>query len=343
MNRRHSLLVVLLAAGALASCSAWQNPKLQAQAALKAQVATQLVVLHQQAVALYAAAPTPGPNGWNATTASSQLQSMKDIWRQARDAYERNENTLEDIFPDIDHDINGRYEDAIAQSGVVTDLFSGDQFSGMHAIERILWSNSVSTEALQFESTLPGYQPPSFPSNQQESSEFVTGLLARFESDTQNQIERWAAGSESTGVALDRLTDSAGVPSVFLYLDATQQQEDRYSQETLADMRANIIGAQACFDTFSIWLNAKGWPDLQASVDADYQTELTVADKFPGMQVPPAPEGWNGADPTPLDLRTPYGQLYTAMNAPNLGGDLGTVAGVLFPVPTGSTEDTDDD
>src|SRR5262245_60805146 len=71
---------------------------------------TDVEALHDAAVDLKAAAPTPTGRGWDRTQDAAAINAMTQAWLRARAAYERTEGALAPLFPDIDAAIDARYE-----------------------------------------------------------------------------------------------------------------------------------------------------------------------------------------------------------------------------------------
>ena len=70
---------------------------------------------------------------------------MKAAWVRARTAYEHVEGAIAPIFPELDAAIDERYDGFLADIGPTGDanLFDGTGVTGMHGIERILYSDSI--------------------------------------------------------------------------------------------------------------------------------------------------------------------------------------------------------
>src|SRR5512142_1877136 len=91
---------------------------------------------------LQAAAPVTSGRGWDTALDASAITSMKSAWLRARSAYERIEGAIAPLFPDVDTEIDARYDDFIAMLSPNGDTnpFDDKGATGMHAIERILYS-----------------------------------------------------------------------------------------------------------------------------------------------------------------------------------------------------------
>src|SRR5262249_39498092 len=133
---------------------------------------------------IQAAAPAPDEDGWNASRDADAVASMKAAWQRARDSYEHIEGAIAVLFPEIDISIDERY-DAFVETMADDNLFDGTGVTGVHAIERILWSDSISQRVINFESKLPHYQPAVFPANAQQARDFKEKLCGQLVADTQ--------------------------------------------------------------------------------------------------------------------------------------------------------------
>jgi iron uptake system component EfeO len=105
---------------------------------------------------------------------------------------------------------------------------------------------------------------------------------------------------------------------------AKNEEESRYSQRTMADIRDNLAGTKTIYALFQPWLFSKS--DGQA-VDADVQNafgELESAyAQVSGPAIPQPPEDWSSEDPPADALATPFGELWSAVQKavdPNVPG-----------------------
>jgi iron uptake system component EfeO len=105
---------------------------------------------------------------------------------------------------------------------------------------------------------------------------------------------------------------------------ASEEEESRYAQRTMADIRDNLTGTTTIYELFRPWLKAK--PD-GAPIDADVQRAFDSLDSaysaVTGDALPQPPQTWSSESPSNADLDTPFGKLFTAVqNAvdPNRAG-----------------------
>jgi iron uptake system component EfeO len=323
-----------LLAGACAPSAA----DLDAQAIrdVKTGIAADLAALSQAARDLQAAAPAPDADGWNATQDAAAVARMRDAWKRARVVYERIEGAIAVFFPEIDTSIDARYDAFLAETGADDNLFDGRGVTGMHAIERILWSDSMPEAVVRFESRLMHYSPARFPATEAQARDFRNGLLQRLVDDAA-RMER-----EFTPLALDRAAAFRGVIGSLeeqrekVNLAATAEEESRYASHTLADMRANLAGGRRTFDAFRLRLELAGRADLARDIAARFAAIQSRYDGLQGDAISAVPATWNPDGPSAADLATDYGQLYTflsqesdPMRAGSLVNLMNQAAGVL--------------
>lgn len=283
----------------------------QAILSVKAYVAQELENLHEAAVAIQDAAPEPDSDGWNATDDEEAVLAMRGAWKDARDAYERIEGAIAVLFPNYDASTDERY-DGFIEEAADENLFDGEGVTGVHAIERILWAGEHPQHVLDFESALPNYAEAAFPASKAEATDFVDGLAQRLVDDTA------AMASEFEPLALDAPSAFRGVigsmleQSEKIALAATGEDESRYAQYTLGDMRANAEGGQQIFEAFLPWLDEQGknGKALGEQITEEFGALASYYGGIEGDAIPEVPETWNQDAPSEDDLETDYGQLY---------------------------------
>jgi len=291
--------------------------------AMQQTLRAKLVTLNQAATALQAAAPTPGTRGWDATLDAGPIAAMKVAWIQARTAYENVEGAIAPIFPDADVAIDERYDGflaALPQGD--TNLFDGQGVTGMHAIERILYSDVIPARVVTFEATLPGYQPAAFPATAMEAATFQTGLAAQLVTDTQALLDNWNATKNlDVSGAFKGLIDLMNEQQEKVNNAASGEEESRYSQRTMADLRANLEGTTTIYGLFRDWLRSKpamtGLPAgtaVDASIMSGFSSLGTTYTGVSGDAIPAPPATWSAETPSAPDLQTPFGMLYETIH-----------------------------
>lgn len=296
---------------AFAGCSGASPAQLEsdAQRAVKGFITEELKHLSGAAQELAAAAPAPDADGWSAQADRAAVEAMRAAWRKTRAAYERIEGAIAVLFPDIDESIDARYDGFIATGGDA-NLFDGEGVTGMHAIERILWSDAVPPAVLDFESKLSGYVAPAFPRTLEEATAFRDGLVARLVDDAARMERDFAPLALDSATAFRGVIGSMEEQLEKVELAATAEEESRYAQHTLGDMRANLEGAERTFAAFRPWLAAVATdPTLVEKIEAGFAALESAYGAMPGDAIPPVPAGWNPDAPGAEALATPYGKL----------------------------------
>jgi iron uptake system component EfeO len=342
--RRHARPVALLSL-LLPACSGGDDDLVVADAAHDAAAAAgakRVLVssardLHAAAVTIQAAAPDAA---WSAAGDPSSVAAMKAAWKDARHAYQGLEGVADLSFPDLDAAIDTRYDDQLAL-GPDPDPFDDQGFVGLHAIERILWSDAVPASVIAFESSLVGYVAPAFPATPTEATEFKGGLCGRLVADTaalQARVEGLALDSPSAYAAAIKLVQ---IQIIKIQEAGAGKDESRYAGSTLADMRANVAAAEATHAAFRGWLMAKqGGSGVDGQVAAGFALLDQAYAQVSGDGLPIPPSGWSSIAPTASMLDTPFGTLFQAAGAEaddtrdtSLAHAMGQVVGLLGIAP----------
>jgi iron uptake system component EfeO len=272
--------------------------------------------LNQASRDAQAAAPLPPDRGWDATADQMAIDQMKAAWGRMRTAWEQMEGVLEPAFPDLDAALDSRYDEllaALAPAGDV-DLFDGQGVIGMHAVERILYAPDTPAAVVAQESQLAGYAPAAWPASADQARELKMGLYAQVTSDSERLVERWMPYAVDLPQSFQGLTRLMSAQAEKVSLAADRQQESRYSQRTMADLRDNLAGTKAIYELFVPWLTSKpNGPAINAEVQTAFdrlsQTYSTVA----GDAIPQPPDTWSSTLPSVADQQTPFGQLYLSV------------------------------
>jgi iron uptake system component EfeO len=268
--------------------------------------------------ALQAAAPTPADRGWDVTTDAAAITAMRAAWTSCRTAYEHIEGATAPIFPDIDASIDSRYEDFLAAlPGGDPYLFDGTGVTGMHAVERILYADATPARVVQYEAMLDGNVPAGFPSTAQQAADFKALLLGKQIDDAQDLHDSWvAAVNYDLDAAFSGLISLMNEQREKVDKASTDQEESRYSQTTMADIRHNLAGTQSVYALFQPWIRSKkGGPEIDASILQGFAELQAVYDTVPVDAIPQPPATWSSVNPTAADLQTPFGVLYQGVEA----------------------------
>jgi iron uptake system component EfeO len=310
----------LALAFALGGCDGGDAQKDTVARAMQQSLQVRLTTLYQSAQLLQAAAPTPAGRGWDKDLDAQALTDMKAAWMQARDAYEHVEGATAPIYPDIDVAIDERYDGFLAdlKGNGDQDLFDDQEVTGMHAIERILYADVTPAGVVEFEKTLPGYKAAAWPKTAEEAAAFKDKLCARLVTDTKLLLDGWTPAKVDISGAFQGLIGLVNEQQEKVNKAATNEEESRYSQRTMADLRANLDGTKAIYALFRDWLKTKaaaGTTPSGTDVDAAITTGLadldTVYGGVQGDAIPPPPTTWSAEMPSATDLQTPFGQLYS--------------------------------
>jgi iron uptake system component EfeO len=288
---------------------------------MHASIAVELEDLHAAAVELQKAAPD---GAWDGTADAESITSMKKAWQKCRVAYEHVEGAVAPLFEGIDASIDARYDDFLTSLGGKgdDDLFDGEGVTGMHAIERVLFSDATPSLVIDFEKTLPGYVPAAFPATSDEAAEFKSGLLQKLIDDTAQVQTEWKPAAIDVGTAFQGLISLMNEQREKVNKAASGEEESRYSQMTLFDLRNNLEGTQKVYEIFEPWVLSKKSDDankdgatIDASVLDGMKTLETLYAGYDGDAVPPPPATWSSDAPTAKDLDSPFGKLYSEVLA----------------------------
>lgn len=285
--------------------------------------------LLQAAKDIQAAAPTPMGRGWDPMLDAKAITDMKAAWVRGRNAYEHEEGAIAPLFPDIDYAIDARYDDfmtALLNQGGDKYLFDGEGVTGMHAIERILYSKEAPAFVATFESKLPGYVASVYPATEQEAADFKNKLCAQLIADVQKLRDQWAPAQIKIAVAFQGLILLMNEQREKVSKAASTEEESRYAQRTMADMRDNLEGTKAVYGIFEPWLLTKpNGAAIDKKILAGFDALAKTYTMVQGDAIPQPPPTWSTVNPSPADLMSPFGQLYTQVRTsvdPNADGSI---------------------
>ena len=311
------VLVLILPPLGCGSAGTRSDAQLQGDivANMRTLVETDIVGLHQAAVDLQTAAPD-ALAGWDpAGDGPASLAAMKAAWTLTRDYWERIEGALAPLFPQLDQSMDSRYEDNLTQLGGAgdPDPFDREGVTGMHAIERILFAPGPAA-VVDFESSMPGYAPAAWPASDPQAATFKTGLCQRLVDDTQTLLDQWQSRVIDLGTVFSGLTGQMSAQSEKVSVAANQQEESRYSQTTMIDLRSNLAGTRAIYALFEPWLATKTYgTTLDANVlDAFARLDRTYSN-VAGDDIPEPPPTWATNPTTPDDAMN---HVARALNLP---------------------------
>jgi iron uptake system component EfeO len=166
-----------------------------------------------------------------------------------------------------------------------------------------------------FESSLPGYMAASFPTTMAQAAEFRDGLAMRLVSDAQAMRDMFKPLALDTASAFRGVIGSIAEQVEKITLASTGEEESRYSQHTLADMRANLEGGKRTYDSFRSWVRSiSGGTDLDADIMTGFGRVETLYQGVTGEALPPVPDGFDPTAPTATQLATPYGVIFAGLS-----------------------------
>lgn len=310
----YSLCIAALSCG-LAACSndddGGEGGDLQTQAILdtKKYVTAEVQKLVDASKAIQKAAPAPDEDGWNSEDDEKAVEEMRAAWNDARDAYEHIEGSIAILFMELDVSTDERY-DAFIEEEPDDNLFDGEGVTGMHAIERILWAGEHPANVVAFESALPGYKEAAFPKTEQEADDFKNELAQLLVDDTSSMLDMFKPKALDASTAFWGVIGSMNEQLEKVTLASTAEDESRYAQRTLDDMRANLEGGEKVYAAFREWTIADAGKETHAKIQAGFKSIADAYADIDGAAIPAPPEDFDGEDPSEAHLKTPYGKLY---------------------------------
>jgi iron uptake system component EfeO len=285
----------------------------EAIAGVKGYVGAELTELAASGAALRGAAPTSDADGWSTASDGAAVDELKAHWKDTRIHYERVEGAIAVLFPDLDVSTDERYDGFIATTPD-TNLFDDRVVTGVHGVERILWSDSIPGYVIAFESKLDNYEPASFPTDATASEEFGALLCQRLADDLTEMGTRFEPLALDAAAAYDGVVGSMMEQVEKVMLAQTGEEESRYAQHTVADMRANLEGGREIYGQFSEWVRSQDGGDaVDDDVLAGFDRMQQALAAVDGDGIPTVPETWNPDAPSEADLGTPYGQLWSVV------------------------------
>jgi iron uptake system component EfeO len=305
-------------------------------ASMQTSISANLADLVTAAQALQAAAPE---HGWNVTTDADKaaLANMKAAWRKTRIAYEHVEGATAPIFGPLDFTMDARWDDYVADlQAPDTNLFDDTGVTGMHGIERILFSDQIRQTVIDAEVAGPNYVPAAFPITDDEALSFKNKLVQKLITDAQSLHDQWTPAQIDLDFAFDGLVGLMNEQGEKVNLAATGLEESRYADITLFDLRNNLDGTTTIYGLFSPWIQSKdGGTAHDASVKAKFDVLAKLYAATPGDAIPDVPGDWAALDPTPANLATPFGTLWQTVRAEV---DAETNTSIVFEMQTISTD-----
>jgi iron uptake system component EfeO len=315
MNARQKLCLVLAAVlGGGWGCgkSGDDAERARVESEMKRSLLSAVADFSRAASDLQRSAPVPKGRGWDKAADAHALLAMKEAWHRGRVAYELVEGALAPLFPESDTATDFRYDDFLGVLGHSGDPspFDDQGVIGMHAIERILWSDAMPRDALEFESRLPGYRVATFPSSEAEARDFRDKLAGRLVKDVQKLESEIEPLELDVAFVFRGLMDLTAEQLEKVDRASTGREESRYALSTMRDLRANRDGCRHAYEIFRPWLSAKGHEALDRKVLAGFERLKSGYDRVSGDAIPRPPEGWSAIEPSAAHAETPFGRLF---------------------------------
>lgn len=315
---RNSGVWLVLVASLSTACRPGAEPDVKERAAVSGEM--KKLLQHEidswlsESHALQAAAPTPSGRGWDDTQDAAAISAMREHWHRARTSYERIEGAIAPLFPESDLATDARYDDFLSNIGPDGDPnpFDAQGVIGMHAIERILWAHQIPSEVTDFEKGVPGYRVAAYPQTEQQARDFKDQLAARMVRDVEALRAEILPLDLDVAFVFRGLLDLAAEQVEKVDRAATGQEESRYAQTTLKDLRDNRRGCEDAYRLFRTWLlTREGGASIDAAVRAAFVRLAATYDSVPGNAIPRPPANMSRLEPTAEHLSTPFGQLFT--------------------------------
>jgi iron uptake system component EfeO len=323
LKRRGPPALFAIALGALPACTDKTDADYRADvtASIHDSILDDIDAMIVAGLNLQAAAPS---RAWNATKDADAIRDMQEAWKRMRRSWEHIEGAIVALLPDVDDELDGRYESMLG--GGDSNLFDGTGVIGMHGIERILYSSTIKPEVIAFESELDGYKEAAYPATDNEAISFKTLLVQRLIKDATELRRQWQPAAVNIGAAYQGLAGLMSEQKEKVNLAAEGKEESRYANITMFDLRSNLEGTQKAYSLFREWIHSKA---------AGPNSDSTLRDKFIALEalykqttneaIPTAPMDWRGDEPTDANLATPFGTLWKHVHEsvdPHRGGSV---------------------
>lgn len=282
--------------------------------------------------------------GWELPADADAIAAMKADWSKARTAYEHIEGAIAPLFPELDRALDERYDgflEGLAGAGD-PNPFDGQGVIGMHAVERILWADSIPAGVVRVESTLAGYRPAAWPQSEAEARDFKEKLMTQLIADVQKLETQWSPAKIDLAGAFQGLKDLMVEQREKVNNASNDLEESRYSQATMRDLRDNLDGTRTLYALFQPLLRGKPTgTELDARIIAGFDAIAAAYGEVQGDAIPAPPAMWSAEMPKAEHLDTPFGRLYTKVRTATDASTPGSVvaelgqAGVLMGFPLG--------
>lgn len=307
------MALALVALAPMAACVQKSDAEYRAEiaAAMHTSITTYLSDVVKATRSLQVAAPD---HGWDPVIDGPSITRMRDAWKLSRAAWENVEGAIAPMFAGLNESMDGRYEELLPALGPRGDQYPFDDHGviGMHAIERILYAPNVRPDVVEFERSLAGYKPAAYPTNDDDAIAFKTQLVQRLVDDAVELEASWRPEDVDIATAYKGLVDLMEEQQSKVDLAVTGEEESRYSNVTLLDMRNNLTGTNRVYELFREWIRSKASAaEVSDQQIVDRLSELHhTYTRLPSDSLPDVPEGWSSQSPSADALATPFGALW---------------------------------
>jgi iron uptake system component EfeO len=323
MNTKYLSMILAVALAPMAACGDDEKPAApKTDAEFRAEVVTSMQTsisadlsdLVTAATELQTAAPS---HAWNATTDKVAIDAMIAAWKKTRIAYEHVEGATAPIFGDLDFTMDARYDDYMLELKGAGDPnpFDAEGVTGMHGIERILFAPGIRAEVIASEAMLDGYAPAAFPATDAEALSFKNVLCKKLIDDAKTLHDSWTPQQIDIDFAFGGLVGLMNEQGEKVDLAATGEEESRYANLTMFDLRNNLAGTTKIYGLFRPWIQSKaGGVEADAAVQAKLTALSTLYTSIQGDAIPEVPLAtWSSDSPSAADLATEFGKLWKAI------------------------------
>jgi len=261
------------------------------------------------AMELQAAAPT---HAWVSPADDAAIAAMKTAWKKTRVGYEHVEGATAPLFGDLDVSMDERYDGYLADLIPNGDqnLFDDEGVTGMHGIERILYSATIRAEVIDFEDALPGYKAAAYPATDEEAVAFKTKLVQKLIDDAKSLRDQWQPAQADLSEAYRGLIGLMNEQKEKVNLAASGEEESRYANITMFDLRNNLEGTKKVYELFRPWIMFREGAEPDGMIQGRFSALATLYNATSGDEIPAVPATWSSDSPSATDLATPFGVLW---------------------------------
>jgi iron uptake system component EfeO len=352
MKSLPAMILILVSTLAGAACSSEPQAKPDAQykkevtSGLYGLIAKDIDQMATASLELQALALVPSGRGWDAAADRAGIEAMRAAWAKVRAPYERIEGAVAPLFGELDESMDQRYDtfvtEVIPDAKGDADLFDDQGVTGMHAIERVLWSDSIPQSVIDAEKALTKdgkslYVAAAFPRTAAEAQSFKEKLCGKLVTDVRSLQEQWKGAAKlDIAFAFGGLQSLMNEQSEKVSRAAAGREESRYSQRTMADLRENLAGTRAAYQIFRPYLLSKSGASAASSgsaidgkITSGFQGLNDSYDAVRGDAIPVPPSTWKAEDglkQSDADIKTAFGALFSAVTGATSEETEGSVA-----------------